>query len=126
METDRPDAHFRDPFARVLAGERGQEIVKKMPGAQRSAWAMIVRTCVFDEVILRLIRENGVNIVLNLAAGLDTRPYRLPLPESLSWFEIDFAPILDYKEEKLQNEKPVCRLERIKMDLSDASARRNV
>jgi methyltransferase (TIGR00027 family) len=124
METDRPDAHFRDPFARILAGERGEEIVKKMPGAQRSAWAMIVRTCVFDEVILGLIRQNAVDVVLNLAAGLDTRPYRLSLPETLSWFEIDFPPILNYKEEKLKDEKPVCRLERIKMDLSDVTARR--
>jgi methyltransferase (TIGR00027 family) len=126
IETDRADAHFRDPFARNLAGERGQEMVRKIPGAQRNAWAMIVRTCVFDEVIMRLILENGVDVVMNLAAGLDTRPYRLPLPESLSWFEIDFPPILNYKEEKLQNEKPGCRLERIKMDLSDVPARREV
>lgn len=126
METDRPDSHFRDPFARILAGERGEEIVRKMPGAQRSAWAMIVRTCIFDEVIMRLIQKDGVDVVVNLAAGLDTRPYRLPLPASLSWFEIDFAPILNYKEEKLKNEKPVCRLERIKVDLSDAPARQEV
>jgi methyltransferase (TIGR00027 family) len=126
METERPDAHFKDPFARTLAGARGEEMVRKIPGAQRNAWAMIVRTCLFDEIILRLINEKGVDTVLNLAAGLDTRPYRLSLPASLSWFEIDFPAILNYKEAKLQDQKPVCRLERIKMDLSDVAARKEV
>jgi len=31
-ETDRPDARFRDPYARLLAGERGEEILRRMPG----------------------------------------------------------------------------------------------
>ena len=38
METDRPDAIFRDPFARKLAGERGAEIVKSIPRGAQGAW----------------------------------------------------------------------------------------
>lgn len=126
METERPDAHFRDPFAKDLAGPRGAEMVRTLKGAQRNAWAMIVRTCVFDEVILRLINECGVDTVLNLAAGLDTRPYRMALPSSLNWIEVDLSPILTYKEEKLKDKTPVCRLERVKQDLSDVAARREL
>lgn len=125
METDRPDAHFRDPYARELAGPRGEEMVRKIPAAKRNAWAMIVRTCAFDAVIQRLIKE-GVDTVLNLAAGLDTRPYRLAMPQSISWIEVDFPPILNYKEEKLRDAKPVCKLERVKMDLSDVEKRREL
>src|SRR5262245_25663827 len=108
MESERPDAHFRDPYAKLLAGDRGAEIVEKMPAARRNAWAMIVRTCIFDEVILRLIK-NGVDTVLNLAAGLDTRPYRLELPSSLQWVEVDLDAILQYKEQKLNGEQPRCK-----------------
>src|SRR6185503_4200839 len=87
MESERRDAHFRDPWARRLAGDRGFEIVRKLPRGKATAWAMIVRTILFDEVTLRLVREQGVRTVVNLAAGLDTRPYRLPLPEDLAWVE---------------------------------------
>jgi methyltransferase (TIGR00027 family) len=124
LETDRPDAHFHDPFARLLAGERGEEILRRMPGARRTAWPMVVRTCVFDELILKCVERDGADAVLNLASGLDTRPYRLPLPASLRWFEADLPEILSYKESRLASERPRCLLESVKIDLADASARR--
>jgi methyltransferase (TIGR00027 family) len=77
-------------------------------------------------MILRSVNQKGADTVLNLAAGLDTRPYRLKLPASLQWIEVDFAPILTYKEQKLEGKQPVCQLERIKLDLSDVSARREL
>jgi len=126
MESERPDAHFHDPYARMLAGNRGEEIVQKMPWAKSSAWAMIVRTCVIDELLLKAIQKDNVDTVLNLAAGLDTRPYRLALPPALRWIEVDLPGILNFKEEKLSGQHAVCRLERVKLDLSDVSARRSL
>ena len=125
METERPDAIFRDPLARKLAGDRGEEIVRKMK-VGGMAWPMIVRTAVMDEIILRSIEKEGVDCVLNLAAGLDTRPYRLPLPKTLRWIEADLPEILAYKTEKLAGEMPVCRLERVAADLTDVAARRGL
>src|SRR5437867_343111 len=80
MESERPDALFRDPHARRLAGERGERIVASMRRGRAWAWPMIVRTAVLDELMLRTVERDGVDTVLNLAAGLDTRPYRLALP----------------------------------------------
>src|SRR2546426_4782984 len=74
MESERPDALFRDPYARKLAGEHGERIVASMRRGRAMAWPMIVRTAVLDELILRAIERDGVDTVLNLAAGLDTRP----------------------------------------------------
>src|SRR6184192_1868522 len=79
MESERPDALFHDPYARRLAGERGERILASMRKGRAWAWPMIVRTAVMDELILRAIQRDRVDTVLNLAAGLDTRPYRLPL-----------------------------------------------
>ena len=42
MESERPDALFRDPFARRLGGARGEEIVATLPSGRQSAWALIV------------------------------------------------------------------------------------
>ena len=81
-ETDRQDAVFRDPFARALAGERGEQILKAMPFADDNAWPFIARTYLFDRYITRQVK-GGADLVLNLAAGLDTRPYRMDLPASL-------------------------------------------
>ena len=124
-ETERPDAHFRDPFARRLAGERGEQIAQSMPLGRNNDWSMITRTCLGDDLINGQIQQ-GVDMVINLAAGLDARPYRMQLPPSLKWIEVDLPEILFYKEEILRDEKPVCSLERIRLDLSDAAARRDV
>lgn len=124
MESERLDAHFHDPYARLLAGERGEEIARTLPWGISSAWAVIVRTCVFDEFILKTIENYAVDSVLNLAAGFDTRPYRLPLPAWLQWIEVDLPEVLCEKEEKLANVQPGCRLKRVQLDLADVYARR--
>src|SRR5690242_11026442 len=124
MESERPDALFRDPHARRLAGERGERIVASMRRGRAWAWPMIVRTAVLDELILRTLEPERVDVVLNLAAGLDTRPYRLPLPAALRWVEADFPDVIAYKQEQLRGERPVCRLEHVGIDLTDVAARR--
>ena len=124
MESERPDALFHDPYARRLAGTRGEQVLAGMPKGKAFAWPMIVRTAVMDEIILRTIARDGVDAVLNLAAGLDTRPYRLPLPASLQWIEVDFPDVIAYKKEQLAEERPISALERVGIDLTDKAARR--
>ena len=124
-ETERPDAVFRDPFARRLAGERGEQIAASMQFAEKNSWPFVARTWLIDKIISDQVRQ-GADMVVNLAAGLDARPYRMDLPSSLQWIEVDLPEILAHKEEILANEKPVCALERVKLDLSNVSARREL
>jgi methyltransferase (TIGR00027 family) len=126
MESDRRDALFRDPYARRLAGPRGEAIVQTMPRGRAFAWAMIVRTAVMDEIILRAVNRDGVRTVANLAAGLDARPWRLDLPMKLTWLDVDLPDIQQYKRDALQGEKPQCQLEWVPADLANADARRSV
>jgi methyltransferase (TIGR00027 family) len=122
-ETLRPDALFRDPYAERLAGERGFSIANTLPEGNKHEWAWVARTYLFDQFLLREL-QGGRDLVLNLAAGLDARPYRMDLPAKLPWVEVDLPEILAYKDEVLANEKPRCQLERVRVDLSDAAARR--
>jgi methyltransferase (TIGR00027 family) len=124
-ETDRADAVFRDPYARALAGDRGEQIANALPVAEKNAWAWTARTYLFDRLISRQIAD-GADLVLNLAAGLDTRPYRLELPSTLRWVEVDLPEILDYKEQVLAGATPPCSLERVRLDLSNVDARRGL
>lgn len=122
-ESEREDAVFHDPFARALAGERGELIAKTLTFTEENAWSFIARTYLFDRFVTRLVKH-GADMVVNLAAGLDTRPYRLVLPPSLRWVEVDLPDILDYKEEILGEAKPVCELQRVRLDLSNEDGRR--
>ena len=122
-ENEHPNALFRDPFAHRLAGERGQEIAKSLAFSEKNAWSWFTRTYLFDQFINKCLQE-GCDTVINLAAGLDARPYRLALPVSLKWIEVDLPEITDYKEELLRDEKPSCTLERVRLDLSNLDGRR--
>jgi methyltransferase (TIGR00027 family) len=124
-ETERPDAVFRDPFAKALAGERGEQIAKAAEFGEENAWSFLARTYLFDLFVTKQVKE-GVDLVVNLAAGLDTRPYRMELPASLRWVEVDLPDILDYKEAILGDARPVCELERVRLDLTNPDARRGL
>lgn len=123
IESERPDAHFRDPYARRLAGDRGAEALRVMGGTGQG-WPMVVRTAVMDELLLRLVRERGVDTVVNLAAGLDARPWRLDLPAALRWIEVDLPAMIEHKRAVLAGETPRCQLESVPLDLADVPARR--
>jgi len=125
MESERPDALFHDPYARGLAGERGEAIVRSIPRGRSMAWPMIVRTAVMDEILLRLVGQ-GVRTVVNLAAGLDTRAYRLDVPRSLHWIDVDLPDMIAYRDEHLWSAEPVCRHEHIAADLADEGSRESV
>jgi methyltransferase (TIGR00027 family) len=125
VETQRPDALVRDPFAARLAGERGRQIAASIPMSEVVGWTVAVRTLIIDEYIELALGE-GVDTILNLGAGLDTRPYRMDLPESLTWIEADYPHVIEYKNKLLIGERVACTLESVKIDLADLSARRGL
>jgi methyltransferase (TIGR00027 family) len=124
-ETERKNPLFRDPFARRLAGERGEQIANATPFHEKHSWSWVTRTYLFDSIIREQVARSA-DMVVNLAAGLDARPYRMQLPPSLKWVEVDLPEILAYKEELLKAEKPACMLERVRADLSDGEIRRSL
>jgi len=124
QETERPDAIFQDPLARLLIGDRGEKIARRFGVTGRyTAWTLVTRTVIIDDYITAAI-AGGVDAVLNLGAGLDTRPYRMNLPVSFMWAEADFPHMIEYKNRMLEAHTPHCRLQRIGVDLADRAARR--
>jgi methyltransferase (TIGR00027 family) len=121
-ESARPDALFNDPLAERLAGEEGRAIVANVPWTDRNGWWLVARTKIIDDAIADAL-ANGCDRVLNLAAGLDTRPYRLDLPSELTWIEADLPKLLAEKTQLLADQTPRCRLTRKAVDLADPNAR---
>lgn len=121
-ESDRSDAVFNDPFARKLAGERGARIVDEMPEGRKNSWSFVARTWLIDKMVLEHVAQ-GYTQVLNLASGLDTRAYRLRLPESLIWIDVDLPEISTYMDEMMKGEQPRCRHHRLSVDLASREKR---
>ena len=121
-ESARTDALFRDPFAAWVAGERGAAIAARAPWQTRNGWPVVARTTAFDELIVDSLAQ-GCDRVLCLAAGLDARPYRLQLSESLVWIEADLPLLMEEKNAALAHEAPRCRLTRQAVDLANPAAR---
>jgi|SRR5579884_879144 len=121
-ETELDCGLIRDPFARQLAGERGMAILADTPSRVFMQFGIGVRTRSMDELLAVAI-AGGVDTVVNLGAGLDTRPWRLDLPPELLWIEVDFPDMLAYKSRALADAKPHCRLQRMSADLNDPAAR---
>lgn len=124
-ESERQDAHFKDPYARRLAGERGEKIAADMHKRMSIEWPMVARTVSIDRIVYDSVAR-GSDMVVNLAAGLDTRPYRLDLPADLKWVEVDLPGMVDYKTEELAADTPKCRLEHVRLDLRDVEGRREL
>lgn len=123
LESERPDALFHDPLSARLAGEEGRRIVEAMARGFPLTWTVAVRTVIIDDFIHAAV-ASGTDVILNLGAGLDTRPYRLELPGSARFVEVDRPQLIALKEERLAGEAPRTPLERVPLDLTDVSARR--
>jgi len=122
-ESRRPDALFRDPYAEKLGAQRGGEMAGALPQGLSHAWAWVARTYLFDQLLQKEIAD-GADVIVNCAAGLDARPYRMQLPATLQWIEADLPGILAYKTELLAGDNPTCQLERIAVNLADSNERR--
>jgi len=123
LESERKDALFSDPLARKLAGSRGESMVRDLSHKAGGTWPIVVRTCLIDAHVNEAV-QSGLDAVIDLAAGLDSRPYRLALPETLTWVEVDLADVIDAKNETLKSDTPHCKVERIAVDLSLLTERR--
>lgn len=126
LETDRPDGVIHDPFAKMLAGQKGMKIAESDPAVEWMSFGVSVRDRFVDELLARALTRSGIETVVNLGAGLDARPWRLELPATLRWIEVDFKEMLQYKTELLRSEHPRCILERVAADISLPSERERI
>jgi methyltransferase (TIGR00027 family) len=124
-EGPRADAAFDDRLASILAGERGRAIARDIPRAPMVEWGVNIRTSIIDRLINEAL-ASGVDTILNLGAGLDTRPYRMKLPATLRWVELDFPHLIELKNARLAGQAPACELERVGTDLLDRPKRKKL
>lgn len=121
-EVKKPHALVADPFAIHLIGEDGLAEGFAYEQKHGGGIHMLRRTRLFDDLILRIIGERSIGTVLYPGSGLDARPYRLTLPASLTWIEIDFPNVLNWKAQALAGHDPACTLVRAPADLAKPHA----
>lgn len=116
-ESERADRLFHDPWAAALAGEPGNSWMA--PRTPESVLPIALRTRFFDDYLQRTVAEEHIRQIVLIAAGLDTRAFRLTWPPGLRLFELDQAPVLAYKEEVLRaaGATPTCSRRAVAVDL---------
>jgi methyltransferase (TIGR00027 family) len=120
MESAREDRLFDDPWAAALAGAEGAAWIEQR--SPDSVAPMTLRTRFFDDFLQHTAAEHAIRQVVLMAAGLDTRAYRLHWPAGTRLFELDQPPVLDYKEQILGSAgaQPACERHAIRVDLTRA------
>jgi methyltransferase (TIGR00027 family) len=118
LENERADRLFSDQWAKALAGEAGAAwIAQRTP---ESVVPIVLRTRYFDDFLLRIAEHENIRQIVILAAGLDTRAFRLTWPAGIRFFELDQENILGYKAHVLgmAGAKPAGERSTIAVDLT--------
>ncbi|MBN1561117.1 SAM-dependent methyltransferase [candidate division KSB1 bacterium] len=115
QESGRQDRLFHDPWAATLADKEGSAWIEQRSAA--SVIPIVLRTRFFDDFLTRTVAETGIRQIVLLGAGLDTRAYRLDWPEGTCFYELDQAPILQFKRHALASAQPKCERRTISVDL---------
>jgi methyltransferase (TIGR00027 family) len=131
IESRRRDRLFCDPYAAAFLAaapkvfdpaDRGA--VACLSGLSRtgtSFWSRaVIRTRFFDDYLVDAVGR-GIRQVVLLAAGLDTRAYRLNWPAGVRLFELDLPEVLEFKRQVLasQSAKPRCDYRPVPADLRE-------
>jgi methyltransferase (TIGR00027 family) len=111
LEAQKPDPAAIDPYAEVFCRAAGGDWAAVLDGGapdhplktefgEHFVNFQAVRTRYFDNYFLAAA-EAGVRQIVLLAAGLDSRAYRLPWPDGTVVFELDQPQVLEFKREAL-------------------------
>ncbi|HEY4149970.1 MAG TPA: class I SAM-dependent methyltransferase [Chitinophagaceae bacterium] len=115
LETERPDAVFRDSLAKKLAGDRGREMVVTTPNTGLMAFAMTVRTIAIDRLVemavagtrKALIITEGVISYLTSDQAMQLSKDLFAVPSFIYW-------IHDYRRGRLRKEHMKILKEKLK------------
>lgn len=127
LEAQKPDPVAVDPFAEVFCRAVGGEWADLLDGAApghplKSDFGADfvnfqgVRTRYFDMYFAKAAAA-GVRQIVLLAAGLDSRAYRLDWPAETVVFELDQPQVLEFKREVLVAHTPTAHRREIAVDL---------
>jgi methyltransferase (TIGR00027 family) len=122
VESRRADRLFADPLAEALAGEDGFRLMElwRLPGMPQENPTIGPRTRFYDDVVVDAVAD-GLSQVVLVAAGMDTRAFRLPLPAEVTMFELDQPGLLEEKQAILDRHdaEPRCRRIAVPVDLTN-------
>jgi methyltransferase (TIGR00027 family) len=126
-ESQRPYRLFDDPLAATLAGPEGFDWLERMQqpalGFGGPALYVVVRTRFFDDFLRYASWGAGVRQVVLLAAGMDSRAFRLSWAPGTRLYELDRPEVLATKEEILAHTgaRPACQRRLIGADFGHPS-----
>ena len=119
LESEREDALYVDPLARALAEPKGFELIERYAGGGLLPF-ITIRTRYLDDAIRDLLAGNTIHQVVLIAAGMDTRAFRLDWPQDVDVYEVDHGPLIEEKRRRLDDlgAKPTTHRIEVSADLT--------
>jgi methyltransferase (TIGR00027 family) len=117
-EDARPDRLFADPYAQSFVDAVGW--IQVAEAGRLNQGHFVLRTRFFDDYF-RSAAHAGCRQAVLVAAGLDTRAFRLDWPDGFRLFEIDLPGLMAFKEAVLgvRQARPSCDRTVVRADLRD-------
>jgi methyltransferase (TIGR00027 family) len=121
-----------DPFAGPLVRAVGIDVYTRLVNGEipvteehefdpeRMGRGMAVRTRFYDDYFLAATR-GGIRQAVIVAAGLDSRAYRLPWPDGTVVYEVDLPDVIEFKTSTLKGlgAEPTAERRTVAVDLRD-------
>lgn len=119
-ESERPDRLFADPLAHSMAGAEGFALLDAEPKESQGNPYLPIRTRFFDDWLERVTEQHSVRQIVFVAAGMDTRTFRLSWPNGTTLWELDRPALLDLKGTTLAaaGAVPTCNRRTLGVDLA--------
>ncbi|URM89283.1 SAM-dependent methyltransferase [Streptomyces sp. MRC013] len=127
-ETRRSDRLYEDPYAELLSGRTGPELLAEIravtfpPGRERTLPSTpdynAIRTRFFDDFLQEAARDQDMTQIVLAPAGMDSRAYRMSWPRHVRWFEVDRPAVLAHKRERLDGVEPRVDHRTVAVDLT--------
>src|SRR6266536_284898 len=121
-ESRRPDRLFDDPYAEAFVAAAPEAIAEERPAKRASGPAarcgaaldiqIVLRTRFYDDYLLAACAAGCRQVVL-LAAGLDSRAFRLAWPHGVRLYELGLPEVLSFKQHVLDSQHAAPRCERV-------------
>ncbi|WP_436531813.1 class I SAM-dependent methyltransferase [Actinoplanes sp. HUAS TT8] len=101
LDNRLPDPILGDEYAERTMRRLDPDYDKGRFGASQLGLSAVVRAKIFDDWARSFLADHPDAVVLNVGCGLDARVFRVDPPTGVDWFDLDFPPVVELREQFL-------------------------
>lgn len=93
LDSRSPRPFLSDKMADEIVGKIGYDLAQ-FPMAASKTFDIAVRAKKLDDVVRQFVARHPEAVGLDLGAGFDSRVFRIDLPPTVDWYDVDFPAVI--------------------------------